>query len=288
MNCRKKLLIAVISTVIITVILSGLSYEYYLQSSKYDDSVIITSIDSKIMEESREVIIHLPENYEQNTAKSYPVMYVLDGTSQDGHTFTKIDLLSKIEQFPEAIVVGIPNTSGNRSRDFTPHYMKIDLDETNSEKGNGHHFLGFMEKELIPFLNKNYRTNGFRTLSGNSRGGLFVMYALLEKPQLFDGYIAYSPAFWREDVLIAKKVKDFFTSKGLNEKFIFFSMGSLENEKMKNGFQSVRNILKNEFSKQQNGNMFHTQITENADHSSNSYESTIYALDKLNDFLSTN
>lgn len=287
MKCRKKILLSIATTLIVCAFASVISFEYYLQSNKYSDDVVQTEIYSKIMDENREVIIHLPENYKNAKHRKYPVMYILDGTSQDGPAFVKIDLLSKINQFPEAIVVGIPNTSGNRSRDFTPSHMKIDLDEDDSEMGNGKTFLEFIEKELIPYVDKNYRTDKIKTLSGNSRGGLFVLYALTEKPDLFDGYICYSPAFWRENTLIAKKLNDFLYKNSLQNKFIYMSLGDKENDKMKKGFETIRNLLMNQLSKDSEVNQvdLHFDITQNANHGNNSYKSTIFMLNKLNDFL---
>ena len=50
-------------------------------------------------------------------------MYVLDGTSQDGHTDDKLTVLSDAGLVPYAIVVGIPKSGGNRERDQTPRFM---------------------------------------------------------------------------------------------------------------------------------------------------------------------
>lgn len=282
MSCNKKIIISIISTLIISAIIGAFLFEFYLQSNKYDESVIQTSINSKIMGEERDVIIHLPEDYEVNTTKKYPVMYVLDGTSQDIHTAFKIDILSKVKLFPQSIVVGIPNTSGNRSRDFTPHYMKIDIEEANSDLGNGDNFLKFIETELIPYINSNYRQNGFSSISGNSRGGLFTLYALLERPELFDAYMCYSPAFWREDHLIVNKAKAFFNSEHNIKTYLFMSLGDLENDKMKNGYNAMVSLI-NGFNYDDLD--FKHQITRNANHQSNSYKSTVYALEWLGNAL---
>src|SRR5262245_43239673 len=48
-------------------------------------NIVQTSIRSTILDEDRRVIIHLPRNYSKDSAQKYPVMYVLDGTSQDDH-----------------------------------------------------------------------------------------------------------------------------------------------------------------------------------------------------------
>ncbi|WP_350292726.1 alpha/beta hydrolase-fold protein [uncultured Croceitalea sp.] len=282
MKNKIKITLIIIVTTIISVIITGLAIEYSIQNNKYGDEVIQTKIDSKEMGEERKVIVHLPESYKKDTAKKYPVLYILDGTSQDIHTAEKVDLLSKVKLFPEAIVVGIPNTSGNRSRDFTPHYMKIDIEDKGSDYGNGNKFLEFIENELVLFINKNYRTNGFQTISGNSRGGLFTLYALLEKPQLFNGYICYSPAFWREDILIAKKVEAFIDQNKLQNKFIYMSIGDSENEKMKNGFDTIVSILNRQ---QLDSIHFAYQETSNANHQTNSYQSTVYALKSLGEYL---
>ena len=153
--------------------------------NKPPENIVQTSIHSTIMDEDRRVIIHLPRNYSKDTAQKHPVMYVLDGTSQDDHTADKINVLSDAGLVPTAIVVGLPNTRGNRERDQTPPFMRRIVEDEKSPYGAGDKFLSFIEKELIPYIDSNYRTSGYRTLSGNSRGGLFVLYSLIEKPGLF-------------------------------------------------------------------------------------------------------
>src|SRR5687768_3245021 len=77
-------------------------------------NIVKTNIHSTILGEDRSLIIHLPRNYSKDTAQKHPVMYVLDGTSQDDHTADKITVLSDAGLVPAAIVVGLPNTRGNR------------------------------------------------------------------------------------------------------------------------------------------------------------------------------
>ncbi|NAS30714.1 hypothetical protein GTQ40_07005 [Flavobacteriaceae bacterium R38] len=275
MKCSVKIIISIIVTIILTFGITALIIEYSIQNDKYGDDVVQITIRSEIMKEERPIIVHLPESYTVNTNKKYPVMYVLDGTSQDNHTTVKIDIFSKVELFPEAIVVSIPNTRGNRSRDQTPHYMKIDLDKNDSKLGNGNNFLNFIENELITYINANYRTNGFQTLSGNSRGGLFTFYAMLENPTLFNAYVCYSPAFWRENSLIVKKAKVFFDQNSIVNTTLFMSLGALENDKMKSAYKDMTKLIENQKFK---GFNFKHQITDHANHQNNSYKSTIYAL----------
>jgi predicted alpha/beta superfamily hydrolase len=75
-------------------------------------------------------------------------------------------------------------------------------------------FLEFMERELIPFIATQYGASETRLFAGNSRGGLLVMYSLLQKPDLFAGRFCFSTPLWREDNLLVQKVSAFLSGKG--------------------------------------------------------------------------
>lgn len=114
---------------------------------------------------------------------------VLDGSSQDVHTAVSAALMARIGVMPEVIVVGIPNIDGKvRQRDYTPPGMRQDIDDSDSPEGRADKFFAFMSTEIIPEIDKNYRTSPSRMLSGNLRGGLFVTYALTVDPSLFEAY----------------------------------------------------------------------------------------------------
>src|SRR5262247_1145045 len=208
------------------------------------DNIVERKIHSTILNEERRAIIHLPRNYSKDALQKYPVMYVLDGTSQDQHTADKIAILSDAGLIPEAIVVGLPNTRGNRERDQTPPFMRTNVDDQYSPYGAADKFLSFIEKELIPFIDSDYRTSGYRTLSGNSRGGLFVLYSLIEKPDLFQARFCYSAPVWRFDNLMVKKTVEFLrSSSGLNS-FLYMSVGEKETERIIDGFKTMIDALK--------------------------------------------
>ncbi|HEY5771202.1 MAG TPA: alpha/beta hydrolase-fold protein, partial [Chitinophagaceae bacterium] len=190
-----------LKTLVILVMAFGCGHTF----AALPDSVILTSIFSTVLNENRQVIIHLPRNYFYDSVQKYPVMYVLDGTSQDQHTTDKIEILSAAGVIPAAIVVGIPNTRGNRNRDYVPPFMRTNIDDPNSVYGASDKFLTFVKNELIPFIDSSYRSSGMRTVSGNSAGGLFVLYSLFEQPNLFRARFCYSTPVWRFDSLMVKK-----------------------------------------------------------------------------------
>lgn len=149
------------------------------------------TLQSEILQENRKLIIHLPDDY-QTSGKSYTVLYLLDG-SEYGlfNAISDLRRLQSRESAPEMILVAIENT--DRNRDMMPIVAKGYPGPPRAED-----FLSFIEKELIPFVENTYRTNGQRILKGQSLSGLFTLYALLTKPTLFEGYIGNSAGWFEE------------------------------------------------------------------------------------------
>jgi predicted alpha/beta superfamily hydrolase len=138
------------------------------------------SFDSELLDESREVWIHLPAGYEQSE-KEYPVLYVLDAEWVFDFAAGSVEFLSGeiAGRMPEMIVVGIPNT--DRLRDLT-----VSFDTTAAFMN----FMRFIENELIPHIDSTYRTNPHRAIYGWSSGSNICLWMLFTNPGLFHGYIA--------------------------------------------------------------------------------------------------
>ena len=241
-----------------------------------------SAIHSDILSEERSVIIHLPASYGSAVQKRYPVMYVLDGTSQDGPTADALAALSASGEAPEAIVVGIPNTRGNRPRDQTPPFMRQDPDVAESKMGGGDQFLLFVEKELIPFIDKQYRTSTYRMISGNSRGGLLAFYSLLQKPDLFQARFCYSSPFHREDNLIVNRTKEYLARNDSVRSFLYMTVGSDETPRMKAGYESMKSLLQ----QQTYSLVWFIEYTPSAVHSNNASLSIPGALKKWANHMS--
>lgn len=229
----------------ILIVLLGVSTVVCAQNRPATDSLVFTEFYSKILGEKRRVIVHLPLNYVKEPTKKYPVMYVLDGGNQDVHTSDKISVLAGADVIPECIIVGILNTKTSRNRDQTPPYMRTETDDLNSPLGKADQFLAFIEKELLPKIDSNYRVSQHKTLTGHSRAGLFVLYTLQERPSLFDAWFCYSTPVWRFNDLMVKKMEDFVTHhKFSRRKFLFLSAGEEETKNIRGGFERLNEILK--------------------------------------------
>src|SRR5689334_7370773 len=166
-------------------------------------------IHSNVVNQDYDLHISLPSGY-ANSNKKYPVVYLMD-SQWDFPLLTALYGQQYYDGFiPQMIIVGVtwggphPNPDSLRARDYTPTNVKAA-----PQSGGADKFLSFMKEELFPFIEKNYRANKHdRTLVGCSLGGLFTMYALFTHPEMFQRYVAASPAFmWDNEVLYQSEKK---------------------------------------------------------------------------------
>jgi len=148
---------------------------------------------SNVLEEEREIWVRLPRGYDSGT-EYYPVVYQLDGNICFSFRAGLLEeLVSK--SVPKSILIGLINT--DRNRDFTTPSEFEDDKKDFPTAGGADKFIRMFEEDLFPFVNENFRTNEYKTLIGGSLGGLFVIYSLATKPDLFNSYLSIGPAlFW--------------------------------------------------------------------------------------------
>ena len=239
-------------------------------------NVVVTTFQSSVLGQERELIIHLPTAYD--STKRYPVLYVLDGSSQDQPLADKLDSLSGQGLVPPTIVVGIPNMNGtNRTLQLVPPFMRTDPDKPDSPMGTADQFLEFMESELIPLIASRYGASDTRLFAGNSRGGLLVMYSLIRKPELFAGRFCFSAPFWREDNLLVKQVSAFLATTPSLKSFLYLSAGENETANIQGGLDAMALVLQ---SHAPSGLVWYAERTPGVDHQRNAAVSGWSALTK--------
>ncbi|MHC0445795.1 alpha/beta hydrolase [Flavobacterium sp. 3-218] len=159
---------------------------------------VIDEIRSKELNEKRILNIYLPEGYNPAETTKYPVIYLLDGSADEDFIhisgLVQFNSFEWINQVPKSIVVGIATV--DRRRDFTfPTTVEKDKSRFPTT-GHSDQFIAFIEKELLPFMDKKYKTNESKTIIGQSLGGLLETEILLKKPFLFNKYVIVSPSLW--------------------------------------------------------------------------------------------
>ena len=165
---------------------------------------------------SRRAFVYTPPDYEKETKKRYPVLYLLHGWGEDetawtnqGHANLIMDNLiaeGKIKPFIIVMTYGMTNDvkmGGLKNFDIKP-FQTVLLDE------------------LVPYIDVNFRTlanQPNRAMAGLSMGGMETRTITIARPDVFSHYGllsggTYSP----DDIKDKSKVK-----------LIFLSCGSFEN-----------------------------------------------------------
>ena len=152
----------------------------------------------------RTAYIYLPESYEKDPDRRYPVMYMFDGHNvffDEDATFGKSWGMNKymVESKKDLIIVAVEcNHEGNRRLvEYSP--LNYENSSLGKIRGKGNVYMNWMVKELKPFIDKNYRTLPDRCntiIAGSSMGGLMAMYAVTTYNHVFQRAACLSPSLW--------------------------------------------------------------------------------------------
>lgn len=202
----------------------------------------IRTIKSKILNEDRILNIYLPQNFDKT--KSYPIIYLLDGSMNEDfiHVTGLVQFFNLMYSMPETIVVGIANV--DRKRDFTFHTDLKDLQKDYPTTGYSDKFISFLEKELKPYIESQFKTTD-KYLFGQSLGGLLATEILLKKPEMFNNYFIISPSLWWDDESLLKQANQLLTKIPDTKKFIYVSVGKGEHPVMVKDAEDLFDVLKN-------------------------------------------
>jgi predicted alpha/beta superfamily hydrolase len=184
-------------------------------------------ITSQILSEQRALNIYLPSDYTSSDTMQYNVIYLLDGGADEDFIhiagLVQFCTFPWIQYLPPTIVVGIGNV--DRQRDFTfPTHVKEDLERWPAS-GHSDRFIRFIEEELQPYIESNYRISSTKTLIGQSLGGLLATEVLLTRPHLFDHYVIVSPSLWWNDASMLRAPPSVFDEKYPTQANIYIGVG---------------------------------------------------------------
>jgi predicted alpha/beta superfamily hydrolase len=191
----------------------------------------VHELESTINGQGYQIVVGPP--YKPEPGKKFATIYVLDGYWDFPLVNAMRGALHYDRAIPDIMIVGIgytgkkpddPEIQKLRARDFTPT-----ANPAREGSGKAPEFLRFLEGELFPFIEARYPSDPeHRVISGSSYAGLLALYALFEKPELFYGYIAITPALrWDEQWLPKRQREHEKTHPRLNER-LFVAVGEDE------------------------------------------------------------
>lgn len=235
-------------------------------SNTLTSQTIYKEINSEKLGESRQLKIQVPRNYDTSD-KKYPVVVVFDGDYLFEIVAGNVDYAAYWEDMPEAIVVGINQ------------YQKREADCFYSEQNSlpietGAAFFEFVSMELIPFIDKNFRTENFKVAVGHGQTANYINYYLLKGVPLFQAYISLSPS-------LAPDMKTYLTEKMPKlEQKIFYYLAAANNDK--GNIKEETEALAKSISSVENDNLLdYSEIFQDATHYSLPAQAIPKALQKI-------
>lgn len=154
-------------------------------------------------EKTRRAYVYLPNGYDEEPERRYPVMYMFDGHNLffDGDaTYGKSWGIGEYLDYTNTklIIAAVEcNHEGNgRLEEYSPINFKFG---DTPIRGKGKKYMDWLVGEFKPYIDANFRTLADRqntAIGGSSMGGLMTMYALAVYGKYFSRGAALSPSLW--------------------------------------------------------------------------------------------
>lgn len=176
--------------------------------------------------------VALPSGYEQNIDKSYLMLFDFHPNANSYLTGMH-DWLSHNGEWPWLQTIIVTPAPGNR--------VGMLFDET----GKTTPLLDFFEQQLFTKIDKKYRTNGFKIMSGFRTNGTIVLSMLLKKPNVVNAYIAVSPELKDDYASILSSAEKTLSKLNDKPRFLLFSHGStVKEDHQMASYQQLNELLK--------------------------------------------
>jgi len=190
------------------------------------------NIESKILQEYRNVKIYVPASYKKDSTKIYPLAIILDAEDLFDLYVANAKLFAKKQEAPEQIIVGIPQLE-TRIRDCSYNISNGSPSPTAKD------FMNFINLELLQYLDENYRLSPFKVLVGKSLTANFINYFLLGNSDNFNAFININPSY-------AQDMPGFLSNKipAINIPIYYYlSSGSYNSKSKQDKINAVGNLF---------------------------------------------
>ncbi|NLR94630.1 alpha/beta hydrolase-fold protein [Flammeovirga agarivorans] len=185
-------------------------------------------IQSKALDQEREILIYTPLDYDWRMHEYFNVIYVFDAHHRELFDYTTSILSFISENSKNFIVVGITSpyikeTDYSRNNDLLP-VLNSEAAQKRYGKysGNADNFYEYVKDEVIPYVEANYRTLNSVGI-GHSLSASFILSSMVKTPTIFDNYIAISPNFAYDNERVAEEILQFDYSKFTKPTLVYIS-----------------------------------------------------------------
>lgn len=227
-----------------------------VQAQSYRPNIVTETLHSKYLGYDKKINIYVPSipymNYNPQQDQKFNVVYLLDGSIGSklfdlvvaNFAYMNMDLY---HNYPPFIVVGI-HSDNHRSEEFTPATSDPKTLNRYLYKTYGHGkagaYLNFLEKELFPYIRRQYNVSGHRVGIGHSLGGTLMMYALDSNKELFNAYFLFSPNLQYGNRQLIKAFEQKFPKHAEINRFFYVSVGDIGYENhFKPGVEELDSLI---------------------------------------------
>jgi len=151
----------------------------------FSQKTIHKEIESYILETTRNIRIFIPEGYERDSIKNYPLTIVLDEEYLFDTYVGNAILFAKKDKAPAQIIVGI-SMEKSKGKDIS---YDIRLTPT------ADNFYEFIRDEVLFYVESSYRTSPFISLVGHGYSANLITHFLQEDTTFINSFICINPSF---------------------------------------------------------------------------------------------
>lgn len=166
--------------------------------------------------EERNVYIYLPESYEYDQNRRYPVLYMFDGHNvffDSDATYGKCWGMKEYMDYTntQMIIAAVEcnhSPDNGRLKEYSP--FRFSDSQFGRIEGKGRLTMEWMVHTFKEEIDREFRTLGDREntfIAGSSMGGLMSLYALMEYNRYFSRAAALSPSIWTNPEKLEKMVR---------------------------------------------------------------------------------
>ena len=165
-------------------------------------------------DKTRKAYIFLPEYYEEDELRRYPVLYMFDGhnifydaVSAFGKSWNMTSYLLWTRKPLIVVAVECNKRGNNRLKEYSP--TSFSDPKYGNIRGRGRTYMDWLVKELKPKVDESFRTMPDRAhtiIAGSSMGGLMSLYAATAYNRYFSRAACLSPSLWTNPQKLAELI----------------------------------------------------------------------------------
>jgi predicted alpha/beta superfamily hydrolase len=192
------------------------------------DIRVVRAFRSPELDNERDLLVYLPPSHATDPSRRFPVVYMHDGqnlfdaaTSFAGEWAVDESMEALAAEGREAIVVAIPNMGARRIDEYSP------FRDPRLGGGLASEHVRFVADTVKPAIDAAYRTRperGATIVAGSSLGGVVSLWAFFERPEVFGGALAFSPAL----LFAGGGMLDWIDRRGTHDGRLYVDVGFLE------------------------------------------------------------